>query len=165
MPRKHGSIHSYESCRLLLQQHFVTVPPTLLWDNCKLSSARLPGWSRTRGSSIISLLYWGTKSHWLPIRQRIEFKIAVFVHNAVHGRGSTYLSRICNPEASFRGAGGPSPPPQGKIKKKKKKKKRKKRKKRETKREKKKGTMNSVKLLHIKRCFFQFFNSPGGIEK
>ena len=24
--------------------------------------------------------------HWLPIRQRIDFKIAVFVYNALHGR-------------------------------------------------------------------------------
>ena len=38
-------------------------------------------------------------------------------------------------------------------------KKRKKRKKREKKKERKKGTMNNVKLLHIKCCFFQFFNS------
>ena len=35
--------------------------------------------------------------HWLPIRQRIVFKIAVFVYNALHGRGPTYLSRTCNP--------------------------------------------------------------------
>ena len=35
--------------------------------------------------------------HWLPIRQRIDFKIAVFVYNALHGRGPTYLSRTCNP--------------------------------------------------------------------
>ena len=35
--------------------------------------------------------------HWLPIRQRIDFKIAVFVYNALHGRGPAYLSRICNP--------------------------------------------------------------------
>ena len=35
--------------------------------------------------------------HWLPIRQRIEFKISVFVCNAVHDRGSTNLSRTCNP--------------------------------------------------------------------
>ena len=35
--------------------------------------------------------------HWLPIRQRIEFKIAVFVHNAVHSRGPTYISCTCNP--------------------------------------------------------------------
>ena len=31
------------------------------------------------------------------IRQRIDFKIAVFVYNALHGRGPTYLSRTCNP--------------------------------------------------------------------
>ena len=61
--------------------------------------------------------------------------------------------------ASFEGGwGGPSPP-QGKRKKEKRKKKRKKEKKEEKKKEKKKGTTNNVKLLHIKCCFFQFFNS------
>ena len=35
--------------------------------------------------------------HWLPIRQRIDFEIAVFVYNALHGRGPAYLSRTCNP--------------------------------------------------------------------
>ena len=35
--------------------------------------------------------------YWLPICQRIEFKIAIFVCNAVHGRRPTYLSRTCNP--------------------------------------------------------------------
>ena len=35
--------------------------------------------------------------HWLPIRQRIIFKIATFVRNSLHGRGSTYLSRSCIP--------------------------------------------------------------------
>ena len=35
----------------------------------------------------------------------------------------------------------------------------KKRKKEEKKKERKKGSMNNVKLLHIKCCFFQFFNS------
>ena len=35
--------------------------------------------------------------HWLPIRQRIDFKIAVFVYNALHGRGPTYHSCTCNP--------------------------------------------------------------------
>ena len=65
-------------------------------------------------------------------------------------------------EASFRGGWGgrrPPPPPKEKEKKKKRKKKRKREKKRK-KRKRKKGTMNDVKLLHIKCCFFQFFNSP-----
>ena len=63
----------------------------------------------------------------------------------------------------LRGAGGPSPPPppppRKKKKKKKRKRKRKKRKKEKKKKEGKKGTMNNAKLLHIKCCFFQFFNS------
>ena len=70
----------------------------------------------------------------------------------------------------LRGAGGPSPPPpiEGKRKKKKRKKKQKKREKREKKKkkkkERKKGTMNNVKLLHIKCCFFQFFNSRAALK-
>ena len=35
--------------------------------------------------------------HWLPIRQRIIFKIATFIRNSLHGRGPTYLSRSCIP--------------------------------------------------------------------
>ena len=38
-------------------------------------------------------------------------------------------------------------------------------KRKEKKEEKKKGTMNNVKLLHIKCCFFQFFNSPVALKK
>ena len=56
----------------------------------------------------------------------------------------------------------PSPPPQGERKKEKKRKKKKKEKEKRKKREKKEGNydyMNSVQLLHIKCCFFQFFNS------
>ena len=64
----------------------------------------------------------------------------------------------------LRGAGGPLPP-QGKRKKKKKeRKKRKKNRKKEEKKERKNGTMNNVKLLHIKCCFFQFFNSPVALK-
>ena len=69
----------------------------------------------------------------------------------------------------LRGAeGAVAPPPQGKRKKEKKKEKKKKKKKRgkkEKKREKrKKGTMNNVKLLHIKCCFSNFFSSPVALK-
>ena len=61
--------------------------------------------------------------------------------------------------ASFEGGWGPSP--QRKRKKEKKKEKKKKEKKKNKKEGKKEGNyMNNVKLLHIKCCFFQFFNSP-----
>ena len=49
----------------------------------------------------------------------------------------------------LRGAGGRHTPKEDGKKKKKEKKKEKR----------KKGTMNNIKLLHIKCCFFQFFNS------
>ena len=69
-----------------------------------------------------------------------------------------------NQRRHLRGLGGavaPPPPPPRKQKKRKKKKKEKKREKRE---KRKKGTMNNVKLLHIKCCFFQFFNSPVALK-
>ena len=47
--------------------------------------------------------------------------------------------------------------PQGKRKRKKKERKRERKEKKERKN---KGIMNNVELLHIKCCFFQFFNSP-----
>ena len=59
-------------------------------------------------------------------------------------------------EKERKGKGNLSPRKKKKEKKKEKKKKEKKRRKRK---ERKKGTVNNVKLLHIKCCFFQFFNS------
>ena len=61
-------------------------------------------------------------------------------------------------EASFEGAGGRRPPPRKKEQKKEKRKKRKKRKKKEG------NYMNNVKLLYIKCCFFQFFNSQVALK-
>ena len=63
--------------------------------------------------------------------------------------------------ASFEGGWGGHRPPRKKKKRKKERKKRKKRKKEE---KRKKGTINKVKLLHIKCCFYQFFNSPVALK-
>ena len=90
--------------------------------------------------------------------------------------GSIYCIVYACQGRHLRGLGGRrSPPHQGKRKKKKKKKERKKEKKKkrekkekkrrkERKKERKKGTMNKVKLLHIKCCFFQFFISPVALK-
>ena len=61
--------------------------------------------------------------------------------------------------ASFEGGWGGRRPPKEKEKKKKEKKekKEKREKKKKKKKERKKGTMNKVKLLHIKCCFFSIF--------
>ena len=64
-----------------------------------------------------------------------------------------------NTEASFERGWGAAPPPR-KRKKRKKKEKRKKKKNQK----KRKRTMNNVKLLHIKCCFFKFFGSPVALK-
>ena len=33
--------------------------------------------------------------HWLPVRQRIEFKTALFVYQFVHGLAPPYLAEFC----------------------------------------------------------------------
>ena len=65
-------------------------------------------------------------------------------------------------EASFGGGWGAVAPPSPKEEEKKKKRKKKEKKEKKGKKERKKegNYMNNVKLLHIKCCFFQFFNSP-----
>ena len=35
--------------------------------------------------------------HWLPIRQRITFKIAVLVYKCQHGMAPQYLQAYCEP--------------------------------------------------------------------
>ena len=68
------------------------------------------------------------------------------------------------PGASFEGSWREASPPRKRKKEKKERKKEKKEKKRKKKKKRKKGTMNNVKLLHIKCCFFQFFNSPVALK-
>ena len=74
------------------------VPQTLSWEDCMQSvlnaAARLIS-IRRMFDHITPVLR--DQLHWLPIRQRIDFKIPVFVYNVLHGRGPTYLSRTCNP--------------------------------------------------------------------
>ena len=98
MPRKHWSIPSYQVVSTTATVFF-TVPQTSSWEDCNPSSTRQPGWSRTKGSSTISLLYWGISSIGFPsVSISISrVKITVFVHNTLHGRDPTYLSRNCNP--------------------------------------------------------------------
>lgn len=39
--------------------------------------------------------------HWLPIRQRIEYKLSSVVHKCLHGQAPTYLSDVCIPVSSL----------------------------------------------------------------
>ena len=65
MPWKHWSFPSYQVVSITVTVSF-TVPQTLSWEDCNLSSTPQPGWSRTGGSSTISLLCWGISSTGFP---------------------------------------------------------------------------------------------------
>ena len=41
--------------------------------------------------------------HWLPVRQRIEFKTAMLVYKCLHGLAPSYLSEFCRPVSSLPG--------------------------------------------------------------
>jgi len=41
--------------------------------------------------------------HWLPIRQRVEFKLSVVVFNTLHNLAPGYLSTVCQPVADNAG--------------------------------------------------------------
>jgi len=45
-----------------------------------------------RREHITPVLRW---LHWLPVRQRIDFKLAVFVYNALHSQLPQYLAEDC----------------------------------------------------------------------
>jgi len=65
--------------------------------NRKLSSARskflgsIVTRSTTNTISALNLL------HWLPIQQRINFKLATLVHRSLHNAGPQYLSSLLHP--------------------------------------------------------------------
>jgi hypothetical protein len=44
--------------------------------------------------------------HWLPIRQRIEYKLAVTVFNCLHGAAPRYLMDMCQPVTIVSGRRG-----------------------------------------------------------
>jgi len=41
--------------------------------------------------------------HWLPVRQRIDYKLYVFVYKCLHQGAPVYLSELCIPVASSTG--------------------------------------------------------------
>ena len=44
--------------------------------------------------------------HWLPVRERIHYKIALTVYRCLHGLAPAYLSQYCIPVASLAGRQG-----------------------------------------------------------
>ena len=40
--------------------------------------------------------------HWLPIRQRVTYKLATLVHKCINGRAPEYLAEFCHPSVDRR---------------------------------------------------------------
>ena len=70
-----------------------TVSVQLIFAHCKMFSI-LRKQGRDITSDIRDLL------HWLPVQQRIEYKICVLVYKCLHQSASTYLSELCIPVAA-----------------------------------------------------------------
>jgi len=65
------------------------------------SLARVVTRSTTKTTSALNSL------HWLPIQQRINFKLATLIHRSLHNAGPQYLSSLLNhytPSRQFRSA-------------------------------------------------------------
>src|SRR6218665_933833 len=78
---------------------------SLYWSPCH--SPELPGprsalccppnWSGIHISA-----YMRDDLHWLPLRQRIEFRVAVLVWYSLIGQAPAYLTDLCRPSLSVR---------------------------------------------------------------
>ena len=107
-------------------------------------------------------IHWQHNQHWSsPSAQYEPFTKHIYIPSIIE---TTNLNKILRIRGviwgGLGGLGGAVAPPR-KKKKERKKEKREKERKRE---KRKKGTMNNVKLLHMKCCFFQFFNSPVALK-
>ena len=75
-----------------VHQSLSGVSPSYLADDCRLvTAARLV--TGTRRSNHISPVL--RQLHWLPVRQRVHFKMAAFVHQSLSGISPSYLADDC----------------------------------------------------------------------
>jgi len=84
---------------------FCTASPTTYFNDCSLyrlqnAAARLT--TRTGRREHISPVL--QELHWLPVRHRVDFKLATLMFKSLHGWAPSYLSDACKsaPEASRR---------------------------------------------------------------
>jgi len=89
---------SYKKASRRVMVHLTWLHQTLWWWS---SSLKWPQWWHCIGSHISRLLMgeWDRwqeiQLHWLPVRQRIVFKIATLVHQSLSGNAPAYLADDC----------------------------------------------------------------------
>ena len=129
---------------------FAQIPAWVCWEKCSSifllpSSSNKAGWAFTVNRSGIILLY-----------------TYYYVGYILLSTEPQHLSALS--EASFRGGWGAVAPKEKEKRKKERKKEKREKKRKKREKERSLGTMNDVKLLHVKCCFFQFFNSPVALK-
>src|SRR6218665_4088661 len=95
-------VHSFITSRLdYCSSLYFGLPATRLncLDRVMRSAARLIG--RVSKFDHISA-YTRDVLHWLPLRQHIEFRVAVLVWNPLIGQAPAYLTDLCRPSLSAR---------------------------------------------------------------
>src|SRR6218665_1792772 len=95
-------VHSFVTSRLdYCSSLYIGLPATRLncLDRVLRSAARLIG--RVSKFDHISA-YMRDVLHWLPLRQRIEFRVAVLIWSSLIGQAPAYLTDLCRPSLSAR---------------------------------------------------------------
>jgi len=75
-------------------QHYVHLSYNLVWTMSTRLSAehRQNSWSRTVPTTVVI-----SALRWLPVRQRIVFKVAVLTHKTLHTQQPAYLHCLLHP--------------------------------------------------------------------
>jgi len=85
---------AFISCRWTIVIHWFTVFLTVWYNICSQSKTLQHVLSLARGGLVISPPVL-RQIHWLPVRQRIHYKIAGCVFQALTGQASAYLAGDC----------------------------------------------------------------------
>jgi len=92
---------SQDDCAYMLSLHVdsttatpcCTVLPTHYSCGCSPYRTLLPAWLRVHGNGIITPVL--RDLHWLPIRRRVDYKLALLVYKSLHGLAPPYLDDDC----------------------------------------------------------------------
>ena len=66
-------------------------------DYCNVVFASLPACDIQRLQSVLNTMRY---RHWLPVKQRVEYKLCMMVHRCLYGDAPTYLVDLITPSAT-----------------------------------------------------------------
>jgi len=99
---RHYSRHSFPAAWTTATR-CSSASPKDWWTGCSRFRRPLPVWWPVLDAPTISLVL--RHLHWLPVRQRVHFKVATFVHQSLSGISPSYLADDCRLVADARSGG------------------------------------------------------------